>query len=397
MSFAVPVKKWGRVDELDGLRGLLALWVIISHIFCWSGLVEQNFCSNHATYFWDQFIYGIPPVDTFIILSGFAISFLLHSRPESYFEFLKGRFFRIYPVFFVCLMLGIISSRVIPAIVNLAPWHDTFYFVAAREVFQSEQANMPAQIFAHLTLLNGLIPKQVLPDATGTFLPPSWSITLEWQYYLIAPFLAVMVRSAAKVLLIAVVAALFTLHFGDPWKNNIYAFLPGFAPLFLVGIGSYHFYAWFRERTPKPTDNFALAVAVVIGIAILTTWHSIALVIWALCFGSLFVEGTNVFSRILAGVRRLLLLTPLQSLGKISYPLYLVHWPVIVLLLRLLLHLQPQLTKAMSVGQLTCIGLPLTLLIATLLHRFVELPGMALGKRLSASRKIAPAGESAST
>jgi hypothetical protein len=43
--------KLRRVDELDGIRGILALWVAVTHILCWCGFAvdpphafEMNLC-----------------------------------------------------------------------------------------------------------------------------------------------------------------------------------------------------------------------------------------------------------------------------------------------------------------------------------------------------------------
>jgi peptidoglycan/LPS O-acetylase OafA/YrhL len=81
--------KLRRVDELDGIRGIPALWVAVTRILCWCGFAVDP---PHAfeTNPWYQFIFAAPAVDVFIILSGFAISFLLHSREQSYGSFMRG-------------------------------------------------------------------------------------------------------------------------------------------------------------------------------------------------------------------------------------------------------------------------------------------------------------------
>ncbi len=108
--------------------------------------------------------------------------------------------------------------------------------------------------------------------------------------------------------------------------------------------------------------------------------HSVALVMWAVAFGCIFVEGNGAFPRTLCVVRKLLLHPWLQQLGSISYPLYLVHWPVIIICLKLLLQWKPAIRSG-EAGALTLLfALPLSSLMAGLLHRFVEVPSMKLGK-----------------
>jgi peptidoglycan/LPS O-acetylase OafA/YrhL len=68
---------------------------------------------------------------------------------------------------------------------------------------------------------------------------------------------------------------------------------------------------------------------------------------------------------------------PLAWLGEVSYSLYLAHLPVLLSILHLApAHLPPAL--------LMLPVLPISLLLAALLHRWVERPAMDLGRRLAA-------------
>jgi peptidoglycan/LPS O-acetylase OafA/YrhL len=370
-----------RVDELDGLRAFLALWVVLCHMLNWCGFYELT-VPRPVRGIWSEFLGGGSAVETFMILSGFAISFLLNRRRQTYSEFMTGRFFRIYPVYLFCLILGVGCSFLVPAILQTAPWRETFYYQIEQTHYTSERAHMAAHLFSHFTLLNGLIPWQILHDSTGTFLPPAWSITLEWQYYLAAPFLALAVRSAGGVLVLALIALLGQ-HFGQSWINIQNAFLPAQLPFFLIGIGSYHLYEWFCRSAQRHSPLFALPVAAVVALAVLSGWHRVALILWALAFGSIFVRGNDFCSRGFSGLRSILLHSWLQRLGRMSYPIYLVHYPLIVAFLFLLLHWHPLVSANLAALLLLVIGLPLILMVALALHHYIELPLMAFGKRLA--------------
>ncbi len=369
----------GRVDELDGLRGLLALWVALAHIFAWCGFWETTL-PRPLGKVWPVFIEASAAVDTFIILSGFAISFLLHKRSQSYVAFMTGRVFRIYPVYLFCLALGVASTFLTGAILETAAWKSTIYFEWIRQLALSESTAFGAHTFWHLTLLNGLLPKQFLPDATGTLLTPAWSITLEWQYYLVAPFVARMVFSPSGLLALTGVAFVGT-HFASKWANPQLAFFPAHLPLFLIGIASYHFYMRFANREDSGAAP-TLAAAGLIAVAVILKWHPVGLVLWALGFGCILARGSDPFSRLLSLLRSLLMNRWLQALGKISFPVYLVHWPLIIGLLWLLLRFFPGISKVQAVTALVGVGIPLILLSARILHTTVELPGMALGKKV---------------
>ncbi len=375
-------RKLPRVDELDGLRGILASWVAVSHILCWCGFAKVALPYPLGP-LWPDFILAQPAVETFIILSGFAISFMLHARKESYGAFMRGRFFRIYPTYLLCLLLGLATIHLIPVIVRDAPWRDTPYFYLVRSTSESERAHPILHTLCHLTLLNGLVPRSVLFNATGTLLPPAWSITLEWQYYLLAPFLARAVRSGAWLVVLSVVSYL-GIQFSGHWQNPHSSFLPAQLPLFLVGIGSFHLYAHFSNTAAGRSAKFSVPVAALLAGAILLSWHSIALAAWGLAFGCVFVEGPGLFGRALCALRRFLLHPWLQRLGKISYPLYLVHWPIIIAWMFLLLRWKPAATPAEAAVWMFLFAAPTILLAAVLLHKFVETPAMKLGKGFKA-------------
>lgn len=375
-----------RVDELDGLRGLLALWVALTHILAWTGYWE-NPLPGRLSGAWLAFISAKPAVDTFIILSGFAISFLLHKRRHSYTGFMRGRFFRIYPVYLFCLVLGIGTSFLTPAITGTAVWRDTVYFDWVRTLADQESSQFGSHLFWHLTLLNGALTKEFLPGATGTFLTPAWSITLEWQYYLVAPFIARGTRSGIGLLVLGLLA-FAGMHFAPHWQNAQLSFLPPQLPLFLIGIGSYHLYVWL-SKNQGGRHLTSLAAAGLILVAIIGGWHPVALVAWALGFGCILVRGDDPLGRALGIIRRVLLHPWLQHLGRISYPVYLVHWPVIILALFTLLHFFPAISSPVAFAVLFAFCMPAILISAELIHRLLEMPAMAFGKKFD-RRAAAP-------
>ena len=375
-----------RIDELDGLRGLLALWVALVHIISWCGLAPLAFAIPVVgKRLWNESAQG--SVDVFMILSGFVITHLLYSRPQSYGQFMIGRFFRIYPVYLVCLLLGLSTIGMMSSMLDQAPWHNVPYFQAWLSPAVNAQSAHPISHFvAHLTLLFGIIPEPIMPYASATLLGPAWSITLEWQYYLVAPLLARLVFRRLGLWLLGLVGAgnFIFFHF---WGI---AFLPIQLPLFLVGIGSYHLYRHARLWRLKPQFTSLSLIAVLAAIFSIS-WHWMALSVWALVLGCLIqnAQGHQNHGGLepwLGRLQRLLLKPALQGLGRISYPVYLVHWPVIIFLLFGLLHWQPEITRGHALLFMLGIGLPVILLIAWLLHKWVESPAMRWGKKLTRPR-----------
>src|SRR5690606_30718104 len=80
------------------------------------------------------------------------------------------RFCRLYPVFFVCVVLLTIN-RV---------WRcPTFY--CGLDFFNYATL--------HSVMLHGAVPHEWLPRSSVAMLGPSWSVSLEWQFYLFAPLI----------------------------------------------------------------------------------------------------------------------------------------------------------------------------------------------------------------
>jgi peptidoglycan/LPS O-acetylase OafA/YrhL len=81
-------------------------------------------------------------------------------------------------------------------------------------------------------------------------------------------------------------------------------------------------------------------------------------------------------------------------LGAISYSLYLAHAPIIVMLMPVYVRIRTASAAAPFLGYVICVGVTfaVALPLSYLTYRFIELPGIKLGKKFYAyfeKRKIA--------
>ncbi|MCE7067314.1 acyltransferase [Dyadobacter sp. CY326] len=83
-----------RFLELDALRGLAAIMVVVFHF---------TINSNSTLLGW-EFRFGVTGVDIFFMISGFVI-FMTISRVRHWPDFLVSRFARLYPAFWCCMLL----------------------------------------------------------------------------------------------------------------------------------------------------------------------------------------------------------------------------------------------------------------------------------------------------
>jgi len=71
-------------------------------------------------------------------------------------------------------------------------------------------------------------------------------------------------------------------------------------------------------------------------------------------------------------------------LGNVSYSLYLIHFPVVILVAKIASRFFTDQTRTtIATGVLMAFAIPVSLLLASFLYRYVEIPAIAMGKRVS--------------
>ncbi|MGA8197624.1 MAG: acyltransferase [Acetobacteraceae bacterium] len=218
-----------RLVCLDGLRGVLAFYVMLSHTL--------PFTPMPGWLVW-LFSHGGAGVDVFFILSGLVIvqslaSFDYRARP-----FLIARVMRIYPVFIAVFIAAV-------AVQPLATGFERMAWIGpdspARFIWSGGWPNdWGLFIAAHLTMTHGLFPDGVLPDVWVGFLGAAWSLSTEWQFYLLALLIGGRLGLRALAWLFLVVSATAIAWHAlvpDAWQFSR-AFLPNKAQYFALGIAS---------------------------------------------------------------------------------------------------------------------------------------------------------------
>jgi peptidoglycan/LPS O-acetylase OafA/YrhL len=290
-----------------------------------------------------------------------------------------GRFFRLYPVYLLALALGFQSSFMQRSLLASLPWANDSYFPVLRSISHSEATYPFWNLTLHLTLLHGVVPSRWISGAAGSFLTPAWSLSIEWQFYLIAPLLWAARRSWITW---AVLCGAFFLcrPFSALFASPMPAFLPVFLPHFCIGIACAEVWLRVQEILPRTRWILTSAALLLMAVAVLTRWNLATVVLWILAFGCV-ARWWDSFPP--ARWCRTFLDSPVpQWLGSISYPLYLLHWPLLIVTIRVLMALREDWNPG---GMLACLALtylPASVSLAWYVHRWIEKPGMNLGRRL---------------
>jgi len=351
---------------LDGLRGVLAVYVMLGHA---APFVVLPGCVEAALR------HGEAAVDLFFCLSGLVVVQSLERFDFCAGPFLRARARRLLPVYFLVLAAAVLLLSAGSPLPEM-PWLNVGS--AGAEVWEQ---GLPAGVFwhllAHVTLTQGLIPQGALPWAYVTLLGPAWSLSTEWQFYLVVAALRVRNLGALAVLLLGMAVVYRLLPLPGFWQFSR-AFLPDAAGYFALGVASV---GVVRGEGFGVFGVFGLVFAGVclFGVWSGEAWKVLTPVIWAGLLvantqaGVAGKDGGRRFAFPPYGLAGFLDWRWVQWLGAVSYPLYLVNEPVqraCAMLVAPLVHGDAAL--------FTVVWLPMAVvapvLVAGWVHRFVEAP-----------------------
>jgi peptidoglycan/LPS O-acetylase OafA/YrhL len=394
LTSAAPIPSH-RLHLLEGLRGYMAWWVVAFHF-----LGESGFSSAWLPSVGKMLAQGGYAVDVFIILSGFVITHLLTTQKTSYLDFIRRRFFRLYPLFLLCVLVGFIAFGATSSVYEAfrEKMHGAPQPVA---MWASHREHLGAHLLVSLTMFHGAVPNAWLPYAQSAFDPPGWSISLEWQFYLVLPLVlwGVWRRPGFTLaVILAVMAFRHRYNIGD-WGS----FLPQRAEFFAVGILSYYLFRSLTRIQNEAGKSVAWSKWVFVLLVLLLTplrdlvvrpydvqlgdWLPLAL--WAFVLALLVETHAPNPSRFARRAAKIFLNPLAQFLGRVSYSTYLLHYFAIYAVMALCVASGLALNKYVSLAAMTLIATPLTIAASALSYRFIEKPGMELGKRWSAPKKKA--------
>lgn len=357
------------IPALDHLRGFAALLVLFYHgVFgiyhdlttVPPVLAYTDEMLPKADFFLSAFIYeGHSGVALFMVLSGFIFTIGTLGQEISYWKFIRNRFLRTYPLFLFILFIGVYANSASFDFVGLL--QSIFFF-----------ANMPGSAIG------------------GAFTNVHWAIAVEWQFYLIFPFLIYFVRQQGLRVVFGMIALLIVMRSliyleGLPVNQLTYMTIVGRLDQFLIGIciGVY-----YRKRFKQDAIHDCLFIVSLAFISValylfnlngglLTDQYS--KVWWPTIEGGMwaaFILGYLSFSRWVPKILSAVLI----RLGVISYSLYLLHFVLVDITIKQgwFVDLGPD--NILGTAYLTSVFviLPLSILVSIMTYLFIEKPFLKL-------------------
>ncbi|SEE46716.1 Peptidoglycan/LPS O-acetylase OafA/YrhL, contains acyltransferase and SGNH-hydrolase domains [Streptomyces sp. 2112.3] len=343
-----------RLRALDGLRLLAALMVAAYHFGGRNGEISQAWGGSPAHQFPTAaplFAYGCLGVQIFFVISGFVIC--LSGWGRTLRAFTASRVSRLYPAYWAAILL-------VTAVFAL-PW-------------VAYKALPPSEVLTNLTMLQQ-------PLGVDRVLGVCWTLWAEMRFYALFALCVVLPGATrGRVVLFCAgwtLAAALAQAAHQPFLDTV--LMPEYAPFFIGGVGLYLLH---RYGARDPIAWAIVLVSWLIGqhYAVAGLWHapsadafsyrSTAGIIAVVTLGFALVAAVALGKLRWANWRWL------TVAGALTYPFYLVHEHLGWVVVRALHHgigLPSYATLLLTVA--------LMLLLAWVLHRFVERPLTPLLRR----------------
>ncbi len=332
------------------IRLTLALLVVDHHI----GLVIPRLNDYFKTLpFSQDFAYlgvGHIAVYGFFVITGFMIAFVWNDQYRHYDQgrkaFWLSRMLRIYPLHVIVLLA----------------------FLAALALLTDAELPSPAKILLNLVLIPQAVAGFVVDFnhlAYSTINLPTWTLAYDLLFYLIAPFIVGSRRRLWLILGIELAfVAVLSVQLPNDFKTwHMYYFTTGHSLLlaFVAGALVYHYQGYLRGKYRFVPAALGIAWLSVYPVGL--THYLLGIVVTIALFVVIAGNAT------LFGKRDMLL-------GDMTYPIYLVHYPLLQLLVDQSPGLIPWPFKGISVAVST-------LLLSVALLFLVEEPLKAWRKRVT--------------
>lgn len=346
---------------LDSARGIAAFMVFAGHF------IDHAFHDQPINKYLLLFFNGNDAVSFFFVLSGFVLSYkyVVLRKPLNVKQFWVSRFFRIYPAFFITVLLHVLFlNRQDLSLHNLKD-----LFVLDKTSFWEEA---------------------LLLRFHNTYYFPGWTLTFEMVCSLLMPFYIVLAMKDRRLIGWLYIMLLII-------GNNF-----AFSTHFLLGtlISCYYFSlsdGSLSKARWYPFRHLVLLVAVVFFSlrridVIYPLWPAYKHVAEFLSIEFFFYSGLAAFVFLVAilhfkNVQRLLQVRPLVYIGKLSFSVYLMHTLALEVVYYAIKPLLPSMSTGYEFMTLTVFYTAMTFLLSVLMHYFVELQFMAIGRKLSARVK----------
>ncbi|KAA9327383.1 acyltransferase family protein [Adhaeribacter soli] len=373
-----------KLTLLHAIRGFAAFYVVVAHAKfpLWSG--GKAYLEKFPRESWtiaDYLLFaldmlssnGTAMVIVFYVLSGFFIAYSFDKNNWSLRRFYTNRLVRIYLPFLASMIFAV---GVLHFLANFLP-------SAYNSPVATEFSVSLKEAYSLLNLKSVLLGLAFLPNGNQYigYNFPYWSLLYEGIFYLIAPWV---IRFPKSYLGISVIGFLCPYLFGfHPKVNPFVHFISEFSIFFAIGICTY----WLvkkqtglsRIRPLALTLSLGVMFPLIIGLGVAGYYQP------SFLLAGLFASGL-IYLFLHFSVPDNIVIRFFKEMGKISYTLYLFHFPVLILVFGIIHKITG---KYLFYDRIYWIGVLAAVLVSYPVYYLVEEKSLKAISRLK--KKPAPA------
>ena len=342
---------------IDGLRGYLAFFVYLHHIYIYYNLYKNASIPHYLSNVMNQF--GDASVVLFFMITGFLFTSKFLNEKELKTDWLKlyiSRILRIYPAYILllCLQLTIIF------------WLSDFALTQKPILIAKELIIWLSFSIIDYLPINGFNDTQLM---TANVL---WTIKYEVFFYLCIPMMALLISKIKPSVMLVGFTLICSIYIGYKINIQLIYIFP-----FLIGILT----AYLAQNQQicdlaKKHISSIVILATLIGVMILfnTSYNYFVILLLAICFIGI-ACGNSIFGILSSNISRLF--------GQLSYSMYLLHGIILYIVFKLCIgeeHMK-ELTN-LKYG-IIIFGCTILLIIISLTSfKFIEKPAISAAKKI---------------
>jgi len=329
-----------RMPLIDALRAVAALLVMFNHFSIYGPMSDTVWDEFPDTFEWFC-DYGGMAVQVFLVIGGFlavrGMSPTGQGHATSPLPLIWKRYLRLVVPYLAAIVLAVAAAAFVDQWID----HDAI-----------PDRPTVTQMLAHVFLLQGVLGFDSLSAGL-------WYVAIDFQLFAATALVLRLGRVGSALVLLLAVVSLFGFNLNDDWDNWALYFFGSY------GLGAA---AWWASN-PRVKPRWLAVIALVTFGALWLEFReriAIALVV-ALLLGlsrpTGFLEGSGHFA-------------PVAFLGKISYSLFLVHFPVLLAANGIYAMLGLSSLASAEVGLMfACVA---SIGFAALFHGWIEKPSLRL-------------------
>lgn len=348
-----------KYQYIDSLRGVAILLVVLVHV----GIVLDNMIDYFPK---DSLLLsiignGAYGVQLFLIVSAYTLTMSHYNRldePHKNRNFFIRRFFRIAPMYYIAIIYFTLDKYLQFNFVN-----PDFSAIPIRSM-----------------LSNVFFTNALIPEHTNNYVPGGWSVSVEFLFYFMLPFICSKIKTVNAALLLFLSTLTLALII-DPFikANTIYPYFHEYnffvqLPVFPLGILAY-FFLNREQHEIKPFTWVYLLGMMIVFCYISVPKH----ILFSLVFVLLLIIQARYSFRLFSN-------RFLAEVGKVSFSMYLLHFAVVYLFNRFgfyrIIEVTDFTTSLLNFLLMYIVVAGVAFAISSITYRIIEVPGQNLGKRL---------------